>query len=250
MEANSVCCQTLTPAQSSQQRMLPGTHLSTGRPTARASRHSPYRLHYCAALRWLGVLPAALVGRTPRPHRAHSRYLCKLRDQAHSQSYAAVFQLYAISGWAHSRHRPMQLQAVHWGLAHSQAFGGNVSAFNANTTLQASTWFARLVLPHGYCCYPPKIRKKYICLGSPPAYRYVRLLCCICCSRGCYEKARGERRRERARSETTKPSCHAVGPVHLLSRAARLAALVNPPVLLLPLPRPSAGCVCSVIFRS
>ena len=37
---------------------------------------------------WPGTLPGR-TGRTPRPHRAHSRYLCKLRDWAHSQSYAA-----------------------------------------------------------------------------------------------------------------------------------------------------------------
>ena len=79
----------------------------------------------------MGAIPVAMAGRTPRPHRAHSRYLCKLRDWAHSQSYAAVFQLYAISGRAHFRHRPMQLRTVHRGRAHSQAFGGNVSAFNA-----------------------------------------------------------------------------------------------------------------------
>ena len=84
---------------------------------------------------------AALTGRTPRPHRAHSRYLCKLRDWAHSQSYAAVFQLYAISGRAHFRHRPMQLRAVHRGWAHSHPFGGNVSTFNTNATSQASTRF-------------------------------------------------------------------------------------------------------------
>ena len=65
------------------------------------------------------------------------------------------FQLYAISGRAHFRHRPMQLRAIHRGWAHSQAFGGNVSAFNANATSQVSTRFAQLVWPHGYCWYPP-----------------------------------------------------------------------------------------------
>ena len=94
-------------------------------------------------------------GRIPRPHRELSRYLCQLRDWAQAQSYAAVFQLYAISGRAHFRHRPMQLRAIHRGWAHSQAFGGNVSAFNANATSQASTRFAQLVWPHGYCWYPP-----------------------------------------------------------------------------------------------
>ena len=103
---------------------------------------------------------AALFGRTPNCYgRAHSRYLCKLRDWAHSRSYAAVFWLYAINGRAHFSHRPMQLRAVHQGWAHSQAFGGNVSAFNANTTSQASMRFAQLVWPHGYCWYPPQIRK-------------------------------------------------------------------------------------------
>ena len=47
---------------------------------------------------------AALIGRTPnRFGWAHSRYLCKRRDWAHSQSYAAVIQLFAISGRAHFR---------------------------------------------------------------------------------------------------------------------------------------------------
>ena len=103
-----------------------------------------------------------MAGRTPRLHRAHFRYLCKLRDWAHSQSYAAVFQLYAIRGRAHFRHRPMQLHAIHRGWAHSQAFGGNVRAFNANATSQASTRFAQLVWPHGYCWYPPKIKKIHL----------------------------------------------------------------------------------------
>ena len=131
---------------------------------------------------------AALTGRTPsrygRAHQAHSRYLCKLRDWVHSHSYAAVFQLYAISGRAHFRHWPMQLRAFHWGWAHSQSFGGNANAFNANATSQASTRFAQLVWPHGYCWYPPKIRKN-ICHGLPPALKYVSLLCYFRCSRGC-----------------------------------------------------------------
>ena len=53
----------------------------------------------------------------------------------------------------------MQLRVIHRGWVHSQAFGGNVSAFNANATSQASTRFAQLVWPDGYCWYPPKIKK-------------------------------------------------------------------------------------------
>ena len=195
--------------------------------------------------------------RRPRPHRELSRYLCQLRDWAQAQSYAAVFQLYAISGRAHFRHRPMQLRAIHRGWAHSQAFGGNVSAFNANATSQASTRFAQLVWPHGYCWYPPKI-KKNICHGLPPAFKYVSLLCYFRCSRGGYKEAKRGRDRERAKSETTKPSCYAFDPVRLLSPISPIAlavlfpTLVSAQVLLLLLPSPClfVGRVCSVIAKS
>ena len=80
------------------------------------------------------------------------------------------FQLYAISGRAHFRHRPMQLRAIHRGWAHSQAFGGNVSAFNANTTSQAFTRFAQLVWPHGYCWYPPKMKIAPLGLAGGRSY--------------------------------------------------------------------------------
>ena len=96
-----------------------------------------------------------MAGRIPRPHRELSRYLCKLRDWAHPSPTLLGFQLYAVSGRAHFCHRPMQLRAIHRGWAHSQPFGGNVSAFNANATSQASMRFAQLVCPHGYCWYPP-----------------------------------------------------------------------------------------------
>ena len=43
---------------------------------------------YLRCVDW-AALPIAVSRRTPRPHRAHSRYLCKLCDWAHSQSYAA-----------------------------------------------------------------------------------------------------------------------------------------------------------------
>ena len=102
------------------------------------------------------VAPGALPGRTGRTPSINASYAT-----GHTPSPTLLgFQLYAISGRAHFRHRPMQLRAIHQGRAHSQAFGGNVSAFNANATSQASTRFAQLVWPHGYCWYPPKIRKK------------------------------------------------------------------------------------------
>ena len=142
--------------------------------------------------------------RRPRPHRELSRYLCQLRDWAQAQSYAAVFQLYAISGRAHFRHRPMQLRAIHRGWAHSQAFGGNVSAFNANATSQASTRFAQLVWPHGYCWYPPKIRKKTFVMDHRQPLKYVSLLCYFRCSRECYKEAKGGRDRERERESTVR----------------------------------------------
>ena len=200
-----------------------------------------------------------MAGRTRRPHRAHSRYLCKLHDWAHSQSYAAVFQLYAISGRAHFHHRPKQLHAVHRGWAHSQAFGGNVSAFNANTTSQASTRFAQLVLPHGYCWYPPKIWKKNICHGPPPALKYVSLLCCFRCSTGCYGGKKREIYREsKVRDHQTfmlhlRPSQPPV-PSHVspIALAALFAALVNAQVLLLlllPSPYLFVGRVRSVIIN-
>ena len=167
------------------------------------------------------------------------------------------FQLYAISGRAHFRHRPMQLRAIHRGWAHSQAFGGNVSAFNANTTSEAFTRFAQLVWPHGYCWYPPKI-KNNVCHGLPPAFKYVSLLCYFHCSRGCYKEAKRGRDRERAKSETTKPSCYAFDPVRLLSHISPIAlavlfpTLVRAQVLLLLLPSPClfVGHVCSVIAKS
>ena len=140
------------------------------------------------------------------------------------------FQLYAISGRAHFRHRPMQLRAIHRGWAHSQAFGGNVSAFNANTTSQAFTRFAQLIWPHGYCWYPPKI-KNNVCHGLPPAFKYVSLLCYFHCSRGCYKEAKRGGDRERAKSETTKPSCYAFDPVRLLSHISPIALAVLFPTL-------------------
>ena len=131
----------------------------------------------------IGRLPQAASGACPWPHRGAPGIYLRCVDWAHSQSlwpgafpgrtgrtpgiYAIYatgrtpsptllgFKLYAISGRAHFRHRPMQLRAIHRGWAHSQAFGGNVSAFNANATSQASTRFAQLVWPHGYCWYPP-----------------------------------------------------------------------------------------------
>ena len=117
--------------------------------------HTETHPRYLFTLRSLGALPIAVAGCTPRPHRAHSRYLCKLRDWAHSQSYAAGLPA-VCHKWpgalpqqacATTRHSP-RLGAL-------QAFGGNVSAFNANATSQASTRFAQLVWPHGYCWYPP-----------------------------------------------------------------------------------------------
>ena len=96
---------------------------------------------YLFTLRWLGALPIAMARRRPRPHRELSRYLCQLRDWAQAQSYAAVFQLYAISGRAHFRHWPMQLRVIPRGWAHSQALGGNVSAFHANPTSQSFMQF-------------------------------------------------------------------------------------------------------------
>ena len=44
---------------------------------------------YLFTLRWLGADPIAMARRRPRPHRELSRYLCKLRDWAQAQSYAA-----------------------------------------------------------------------------------------------------------------------------------------------------------------
>ena len=131
--ANTACCQTHTLAQGGQPRMLSDIHPIDCTIVQRFVDWA----HFQSL--WPGALPVAMAGRTPRPHRAHSRYLCKLRDWAHSQSYAAVFQLYAKSCWAHSRRRLMQLPAVHRGWAHFQAFGGNVNAFNASTTSQGST---------------------------------------------------------------------------------------------------------------
>ena len=113
-------------------------------------------------LRWLGALPIAMAGRIPRllgayPGRTGSCpgiYASYVTGRRPSPTLLG-FQLYAISGRAHFRHRPMQLRAIHRRWAHSQAFGGNVSASNANATSQASTRFAQLVWPHGYCWYPP-----------------------------------------------------------------------------------------------
>ena len=102
--------------------------------------------------------PGALPGRTGRTPGIYASYAT---GRTPSPTLLG-FQLYAISGRAHFRHRPMQLRAIHRGWAHSQAFGGNVSAFNANATSQASTRFAQLVWPHGYCWYPPKVRKKHL----------------------------------------------------------------------------------------
>ena len=62
--------------------------LAPGR-IGRLSMATPGRTRYLFTLRWLGALPITVAGRTPRPHRAHYRYLCNLRDWAHSQSYAA-----------------------------------------------------------------------------------------------------------------------------------------------------------------
>ena len=151
--------------------------------------------------------------RIPRPHRELSRYLCKLRDWAQAQSYAAGLPAvcHKWSGalppqaYATTRHSPR--------LGHTpRPSVANVSAFNANTTSQAFTRFAQLVWPHGYCWYPPKI-KNNVCHGLPPAFKYVSLLCYFHCSRGCYKEAKRGRDRERAKSETTKPSCYAFDPV-------------------------------------
>ena len=95
--------------------------------------------------------PGALPGRTGRTPGVYASYAT---GRTPSPTLLG-FQLYAISGRAHFRHRPMQLRAIHRGWVHSQAFGGNVSAFNANATSQASTRFAQLVWPRGYCWYPP-----------------------------------------------------------------------------------------------
>ena len=51
--------------------------------------HTGAHPRYLFTLRWLGALPIAMAGRIPRPHRELSRYLCKLRDWAQAQSYAA-----------------------------------------------------------------------------------------------------------------------------------------------------------------
>ena len=91
--------------------------------------------------------------------------------------------------------------------------------------------------------------------------KYVSLLCYFRCSRECYKEAKGgrdrEREKERAQSETTKPSCYAFDPVRLLSHvspialAVLFATLVRAQVLLL-LPSPClfVGRVCSVIVKS
>ena len=113
---------------------------------------------------------AVLIGRTPNCYgRAHSQAAPGALPVSMQATWlgtlpvhAAVFQLYAISGRVHFRPRPLQLRAIHRGWAHSQAFGGNVSTFNANATSQVSTRFAQLVWPHGYCWYPPKIKKIHL----------------------------------------------------------------------------------------
>ena len=114
------------------QTMVRWPQVASGACPGRTGAHP----RYLFTLRWLGALPIAMARRRPRLHRELSRYLCQLRDWAQAQSYAAVFQLYAISGRAHFRHWPMQLRVIPRGWAHSQAFGGNVSAFHANPTSQ------------------------------------------------------------------------------------------------------------------
>ena len=101
-------------------------------------------------------------GRIPRPHRELSRYLCKLRDWAQAQSYAAGLPAvcHKWSGalpsqaYATTRHSPRlgALPGLRW----------QRERLHANATSQASTRFAQQVWPHGYCWYPPKIRKKHL----------------------------------------------------------------------------------------
>ena len=196
-----------------------------------------------------------MAGRTPRPHRAHSRYLCNLRDWVHSQSYAAGLPA-VCHKWSSAL--PPQAYAT---TRNSPRLGAPPGLRWQRERLQCQRHLASVytICPAGLAPWLMLVssqnkEKTFVMVYRQPKWAYCAI---FAVQEGVIRRRKEgeiERERERAKSETTKPSCYAFGPVRLLSRVSLIAlallfaTLVRAQVLLL-LPSPClfVGRVCSVI---